>query len=231
MSDPPDKSGLIRRACDQCRSRKIRCDKETPCSNCKTGQRECSWTGQVPKAREVRQRVLISHQYERKIDHFESRLMGIEGMLRNLTTSFSRGEAPRLGSDPTNIDTSPSVAESSTTYEELSHKEDVDQIYEGNSSMNAHAAFAREFLEQAVTNTSLSRQLSPDIQSALVSLQQMVYTHGRKGVSPESRFIHQRPMPRGGFSQLPLPPIDAVLKLIREIKGRVLVLYNIVSKG
>ena len=157
--------------------------------------------------------------------------MGIEGMLRNLTTSFSRGEAPRLGSDPTNIDTSPSVAESSTTYEELSHKEDVDQTYEGNSSMNAHAAFAREFLEQAVTNTSLSRQLSPDIQSALVSLQQMVYTHGRKGVSPESRFIHQRPMPRGGFSQLPLPPIDAVLKLIREIKGRVLVLYNIVSKG
>lgn len=145
-------------------------------------------------------------------------------MLRNLTTSLNRGEVSGLASGSVEVcmpnNTSPSVAESSTAYEGPSPEQDVDQPYEGNSSMAAHAAFARDFLEQAVTNTSLNRQSNPDIQNALVSLQQMVYMHGRKGVSPESRFVHQRSMPRGGYGQLPLPPMDVVLRLLREIKSK-----------
>ncbi|KAI0401710.1 hypothetical protein F4802DRAFT_618745 [Xylaria palmicola] len=81
--------GLARRACDQCRLRKIRCDKETPCSNCRSARRSCSSTGAGQKPKEPRQRVLISSQYERKIDQIEDRLAGIEGLLQQLLSSRS----------------------------------------------------------------------------------------------------------------------------------------------
>ncbi|KAI1345603.1 fungal-specific transcription factor domain protein [Xylaria sp. FL0043] len=78
---------MSRRACDQCRLRKIRCDKETPCSNCRSAKRSCSSTGAGQKPKEPRQRVLISSQYERKIDQIEDRLAGIERLLQQLVSA------------------------------------------------------------------------------------------------------------------------------------------------
>ncbi|KAL3956921.1 hypothetical protein ACCO45_009767 [Purpureocillium lilacinum] len=54
--------GSGRRACDQCRLRKIRCDKDWPCSNCRTAKRSCTSTGAGQRPKEPRQRVLISSQ-------------------------------------------------------------------------------------------------------------------------------------------------------------------------
>ncbi|KAK6514978.1 hypothetical protein TWF506_007336 [Arthrobotrys conoides] len=227
MSEAPeaerlDGFGGLRRTCDQCRSRKVRCDRETPCSNCRITQRECSFTGALQKPRAVRQRVLISHQYESKIDSFEARLTGIEGMLRELTTSLKRGgtSTPRSESITQNyISPSCSAAEPNTICERSSIPEtgDNDEAFEGNSSLTAHTTFASEFLEQAVTKTS--RHLNPDMQNALASLQKMVRMQNRKGDPLESRLAHQQPMPKGGYGQLPLPPTDVILKLLRRVKA------------
>ncbi|KAK6500278.1 hypothetical protein TWF481_010623 [Arthrobotrys musiformis] len=230
MSETPERSdgsgGLRNRTCDQCRARKVRCDREAPCSNCRITQRECSFTGAGQRARAARQRVLISHQYENKIDGFEARLTGIEGMLRELTTSLKRGgtTTPRSDSVPHMHNyTTPKSAEPDTTCERASIPdivaEDNDQAFEGNSSLAAHTKFASEFLEQAVTNTSLDRQLSPDMKNTLASLQKMVRMQNRKGDPLESRLAHQKPMPKGGFSQLPLPPPDVILRLLRKVKA------------
>lgn len=143
-------------------------------------------------------------------------------MLRDLTTSFSRGDAsgPSSANAISRTFTSPSAAGSSTTYEEPSSEEENEQAFEGNSSMTAHTVFASEFLEQAVTSSSLDRKFSLDIRRALASLKRMVHMQNRKGPSHESRFTHQKPIPKGGLSQLPLPPTDIVLSLLREIKGQ-----------
>ncbi|OAP61648.1 hypothetical protein AYL99_03851 [Fonsecaea erecta] len=221
VAEDADHADVIRRACDQCRVRKIRCDKENPCSNCKTAKRDCVSSGLGQKPRQARQRVLISHQYERKIDQFESRLGGIEQMLRSLTTSLSRGDGSASGyaSSAIRTYTPPSIAESSsTTYDERSPSVDNDHTFEGNSSMTAHTAFASEFLEKAVTNTPLGHQFSPNIENALASLRQMVEMQQRKDISQESAFAHQKPVPKGGLSQLPLPPTDVVLRILREMK-------------
>ncbi|KAH8164700.1 hypothetical protein CIB48_g3538 [Xylaria polymorpha] len=69
--------------------RAIRCDKETPCSNCRSARRSCSSTGAGQKPKEPRQRVLISSQYERKIDQIEDRLAGIETLLQQLVSAQS----------------------------------------------------------------------------------------------------------------------------------------------
>ncbi|KIW29830.1 uncharacterized protein PV07_05617 [Cladophialophora immunda] len=141
-------------------------------------------------------------------------------MLRNLTTSLHQGEnaVSRYSSAAIRTYTPSSMAECSSSYEEGSLNGESEQTFEGNSSMTAHTVFASEFLEQAVTNTPLSRHLSPNIENALASLRQMVQMQHRKDNSQESTFAHQKPIPKGGLSQLPLPPTDVVVKLLREIK-------------
>ena len=84
--------------------------------------------------------------------------------------------------------------------------------------MTAHTTFASEFLEHAVTSPSFSQKLTPDMRSALASLRQMVQLQGRQTVSHENKLVHQKPAPRG-LSQLPLPPMELVVKLLRDIKG------------
>jgi hypothetical protein len=85
--------------------------------------------------------------------------------------------------------------------------------------MTAHTVFASNFLEQAVTSTPLGRQLSPDFQNALGSLQRIVHSQNKKSTPYDSKFAHRKPLPKGGFNQLPLPPTEIVLKLLREIKS------------
>lgn len=144
-------------------------------------------------------------------------------MLRELTASLKRGgtSTPRSESITQNyISPSCSAPEPNTGCERASipEVEDTDQAFEGNSSLAAHTTFASEFIEQAVTNTSLGRQLNPEMQNALASLQKMVRMQNRKGDPLESRLAHQQPMPKGGYSQLPLPPPDVILKLLRKVK-------------
>ncbi|KAH6894642.1 hypothetical protein B0T10DRAFT_258238 [Thelonectria olida] len=206
-----------RRACDQCRSRKIRCDKEKglPCSNCQAAQRDCSTTGLGQKPREVRQRVMISNQYERKIDHLAARLTGIEDKLGKITTYLSRSDV----SDPTPTQafSHPVATVSSNVFKPSPSDTSNDGAFEGSSSMKAQAMSVGEFLEQAVTSTPL-QQPSPDIQHALASLKQMVQMQDRKGISQEAMFAHQKTVPTGGINHLPMPPSDVVLKLLREIQ-------------
>ncbi|KAI5924544.1 hypothetical protein F4810DRAFT_719134 [Camillea tinctor] len=97
---PDSPPTTIRRACDQCRLRKIRCDKESPCSNCRSAKRSCSSTGAGQKPKEPRQRVLISSQYERKIDQIEERLASIERLLRNLNPFVAASASPGAVATP-----------------------------------------------------------------------------------------------------------------------------------
>lgn len=117
--------------------------------------------------------------------------------------------------------------------------------FEGNSSLTAHTVFASEFLEHAVERTSL-RDLDPSMAAALTSLKQIVGLSQRQqgtgggggggmGVGPQGRrgsagassggggsndvrFAHQRALPRGGFRELPMPPVQAVIPILREVK-------------
>ncbi|KAI0975884.1 hypothetical protein F4678DRAFT_285799 [Xylaria arbuscula] len=176
---------FIRRACDSCRLRKIRCDKESPCSNCRSARRSCSSTGAGQKPKESRQRVLISSQYERKIDQIEDRLAGIEKLLQQLVSSRPASSADTLTppNQPEQVygtrtlralasgtHRSPSTASSSQRDRGVSTSDkgaaDGDgastlfdpedaESFEGNSSLAAHTAFASEFLADEVRKTTL----------------------------------------------------------------------------
>ncbi|KAK3950539.1 hypothetical protein QBC32DRAFT_346312 [Pseudoneurospora amorphoporcata] len=227
----------LKRACDQCRLRKIRCDKESPCSNCRTANRSCSSSGVGQKPKEQRQRVLISAQYERKIDHFGTRLTGIEKMLRELMV-ISQSRTPSSESSShaagthNNNNASPGVSEPPVAIisdivgdpdrgeipldDDDDNDDEMDSAFEGNTSMAAQTVFASEFLENAVTRET---SLSPSMESALSSLRQIVSMQNRKRTNQDSRFPHAKPMPRGGMRELPMPPSPVVVGILRDIKN------------
>lgn len=120
--------------------------------------------------------------------------------------------------------------------------------FEGNSSLTAHTVFASEFLEHAVERTSLrdlnpSMAAALTSLKQIVGLSQKQQGSGgggtggaaaggqRRGSSGASnsgaggggssndvRFAHQRALPRGGFRELPMPPVQAVIPVLREVK-------------
>ncbi|KAI0839490.1 fungal-specific transcription factor domain-containing protein [Hypoxylon sp. FL0890] len=212
-----------RRACDQCRLRKIRCDKESPCSNCRSAKRSCSSTGAGQKPKEPRQRVLISSQYERKIDMIEERLGGIETLLRNLspisgsTSSTTETFIRRPSDKPTPLSVTSRDDNSSTVFD----PEDAGD-FEGNSSLAAHTVFASEFLEHAVQGTPLQQQGgSPKIDAALSSLRQIARMHEtRRTVSSfhDFRLPGLKQPCKINLRDLPLPPMALVAEKLREMK-------------
>ncbi|KAI2602767.1 fungal-specific transcription factor domain-containing protein [Hypoxylon sp. NC1633] len=224
-AEPPEAnpdSPSPRRACDQCRLRKIRCDKESPCSNCRSAKRSCSSTGAGQKLKEPRQRVLISSQYERKIDSIEERLGGIETLLRNLSPisattasipeTFTRPPADKL----TPLSVNSRDDESSTVFD----PEDATD-FEGNSSLAAHTAFASEFLENAVQATPLQQPGgSPKIEAALSTLRQIVSMQESRrtvSISREIRLPGQKQLSKVLLRDLPLPPMPLVADKLRQM--------------
>lgn len=102
-----------------------------------------------------------------------------------------------------------------------------DSPYAGTSSLAAHTAQASEFLEHAVERERWTQQqLSANMRSALSSLQQIVglkqqkKKSGRLGSRRDVRFPNQRPIPPGGLKELPMPPVQTVISLLREIKRK-----------
>jgi hypothetical protein len=94
---------------------------------------------------------------------------------------------------------------------------DAAPTFEGDSSLTAHTVFASEFLENTVTR-SLPPDLDPDMRSALSSLQQIASMQNRPSPS-EARFVNAKPLPKGGIRELPMPPAQVVVGMLREVKG------------
>ncbi|KAK2025159.1 fungal-specific transcription factor domain-containing protein [Colletotrichum zoysiae] len=211
----PEDQGL-RRACDQCRTRKIRCDKSSPCSNCRITQRACSSNGVGQKPKEQRHRVLISLQYEKKIDLIEERLSNIEELLRSLANnpqgvSNSSWDASRVRHATPSAST---VGDVSILTQDGA---DSDSAFEGELSLTAHTMFASDFIEDAVQRTSL-QDVPPNMHAALSSLRQIVTMQSKTSGTREFRFRTQQPPPPGGLTDLPMPPMNAVVALLKHMK-------------
>lgn len=152
---------------------------------------------------------------QRKIDLFEARLANIEGMLRELTVSVNHSS--RSPSAPVAEGVAASAGDGVDALYGAEQDDDADSAFEGDSSLAAQAAFASELLENAVTRT-LPHDLEPDMQSALSSLHQIVSMQNRPSAH-ESRFVNAKPLPKGGIRELPMPPAQAVIAVLRDLKG------------
>ncbi|CAH0014840.1 unnamed protein product [Clonostachys rhizophaga] len=234
-----------RRACDQCRLKKIRCDKDWPCSNCRMAKRSCTSTGAGQRPKETRQRYvsaffvhpptsspwpLTSPDFfassERKIDRIEGRLENIEAYLKHIASTQSQPATDpgsrSLAPTPITGSSIPTTASSGDI-----DSSDNESAFGGDSALTAQTAFASEFLENAVQRTSL-READPSIKAALATLGQLVEMQKQKSVSHGPRFPLQKPVPAGGVTKLPMPPIEVVVPLLKDAKNTPMSLFNFV---
>ncbi|CAI6230604.1 unnamed protein product [Periconia digitata] len=217
MGSPEDHDGgesvdgaRVQRACDACRSRKIRCDRGTPCSNCRSSRLTCVTTASAQKPQ--RQRVHISDAYEKKIDRIEDRLAGIEHVLEKLATRLS------------NVDISHDVLEpASQAKSRISSGRSASETnagtpapFEGETTLNRQSVFARELLEQAVGSTP-SMEQNADIKDALSSLQDMVTRQGHYTNAIPASFSQpyfNRSLADIDATKLEIPPWDVASEVL-----------------
>ncbi|GKT62190.1 fungal specific transcription factor domain-containing protein [Colletotrichum tofieldiae] len=76
--------------------------------------------------------------------------------------------------------------------------------------------FASDFIESAVQRTSL-QDVAPNMHAALSSLRQIVSMQSKTSTR-EFRFRTQQPLPPGGLTDLPMPPMNAVVALLKHMK-------------
>ncbi|KAK2593570.1 hypothetical protein QQS21_008745 [Conoideocrella luteorostrata] len=163
---------------------------------------------------------------ERKIDQIESRLGNIEILLKNIASPAApvqlQFDPGALGNTPQTGSSSIPTAGSQGDYD----SSDDESAYGGDSGLVAHTTFASEFLERAVKRTSL-REINPKMAAGLTNLSQLVEMQKRRSISHGPRFPLQRPVPPGGISKLPMPPMQAVVSLLKHAKAAPPTLFTI----
>ncbi|KAI9930802.1 hypothetical protein MW887_011560 [Aspergillus wentii] len=223
-SDDPDgvsstsPNTLMTRACDTCRIRKIRCNRQCPCEHCEQKNIECTYA--EIKVKEKRTRIHFTPFYERKIDHIERQLDGIIGILHDLKVSrpdTERPGLPRSTQTPSN--------ESHSTPGVSSHAPQGDSaagpLVEGDSSLTAHSAFANEFLQNFLSTDSV-HDCSLELRQTLDALAHTVATLKKQTTSSEIVGTHLPPTPRLRLQGCELPPIEKAVALIRLAKSQTL---------
>ncbi|KAF2010912.1 hypothetical protein BU24DRAFT_427102 [Aaosphaeria arxii CBS 175.79] len=198
------------RACEPCRTRKTRCDRAVPCLQCQRTRTECTYLANRP--REKRTRILLTPQYEKKIDQIDHRLEAMTQLLRDLKTQSSRVSNNR-GSrcDPSGTTCvlstnapSPSYSDSATT-----------PIVEGQSSLSAHSVFVNEFVQNFVT-TDLLGQPDPETRRTLDALSTIANDSNPSNILSEP--VAARVKLPSQAQRRDLPPIQKAVSLIRIAK-------------
>ncbi|KAI0383619.1 hypothetical protein F5Y04DRAFT_28965 [Hypomontagnella monticulosa] len=232
---------LTRRACESCRIRKIRCDKNSPCSNCQRAKIECRVTPRAPHQK--RARVLISSQYERKIDQLDQKLEQVIHMVERLgsqggspstsklTMPNSGGQAAQL-SDDDSVDSTQSVADDDLVPSHQSKPgsllpegslgatppQESRSLIQGESSLSAQSSFANKFLSSSI-GSDQGCTLGYELNEELTKLDQIVDLFKHALLSQELACRHALPTPPTRRNDYKLPPIEAAVAIIRKSQG------------
>ncbi|KAH7354529.1 hypothetical protein B0T11DRAFT_260914, partial [Plectosphaerella cucumerina] len=205
-------------ACSQCRQRKIACSRETPCSYCVRTGAECTYAPrQRPSVR--KQRMHLSAQYERRIENIEAQLEHITDLLGGISATLHDATQPSQ-----TVDTStpaPSRVSSHPTSTTQGTKGDAHTLFEGESSLAAHTAFANYLLESAV-----SRECSSN-DSGGVAMQEVLASMRDISVAPDRQpgahdmvypLVTGYVAPEISLDDHPMPPVELVMATIRMMK-------------
>ncbi|KAF7548399.1 hypothetical protein G7Z17_g7083 [Cylindrodendrum hubeiense] len=212
-------SSSIRRACDACRTRKIRCDRNSPCSHCIHAKIPCTHADTRPK--EKRTRILLSAQYERKIDLIDRRLEGVTRLLQEMKTSMPASSAhlAALSKDsPLDKTSQPSASSTSTPFGHAVQPASDSPVIEGESSLAAHSVFANEFLQNAVGTSSL-QDAGLEMRETLDSLHHIVNALKQQPAASELSYALAYKVPRPTLPGIKLPPIQKTVSVIRRCKN------------
>ncbi|KAL4925689.1 transcription factor domain-containing protein [Aspergillus undulatus] len=185
------------RACDNCRLRKIKCDKSAPCSSCTVLGIPCSAGRGAPAAAAGPQRVQ-NDDYEQKFQAIQEQLNTIQQTLQQISAS-NPSQSPSATPAPAPV---PTLAPFSPARQTV-------PPFEGQSSFHHETLVARDAALSAVV-AARGGELNDQVSSALSSLKDSLNrdsTPGPAGPSSEAR------------AREPLLPVDLVVAVVKKVKA------------
>ncbi|KAL9567519.1 hypothetical protein ACKAV7_008283 [Fusarium commune] len=168
------------------------------------------------KPKERRQRVFISEIYEKKIDDIAQKLA-------ELGNALGAGQNPTQDAIPaataSKITTQPPQTTSPSPSKGVGGELLTPRLeHQGESSLSAQAAFAHEFLEDAIINKPNGIDIAAEMSSVLQSLRKAL---GRDSKQQELDYLypHARALESGlTLRNLPMPPVDKAFICLRMAK-------------
>ncbi|KAM0811811.1 putative Transcription factor domain-containing protein [Seiridium cardinale] len=166
---------------------------------------------------------------ERKIDSIEERLGRLEEVLQEIASSQQRLEAHSLAQNP-------SIASQNAAGQTWARPnssasqigDDGDELLpSSDSTMTADVTLARDILRQNV-DFNLRQSAHLPMHAALASLQQLVGPQSEKWNSTEPTHSHEQPTCHGPLRGRPLPPLDIVVNLLRELKDKPFMTFTLI---
>ncbi|KAH6952439.1 hypothetical protein BKA56DRAFT_505171 [Ilyonectria sp. MPI-CAGE-AT-0026] len=163
---------------------------------------------------------------ELKIDQIGLRLSNIEGILRDISqrsASAPSSSSPLQHTTPQQLlaigDLAvgiPSTIAASAVDDQDS--ENDESAFGHDSVIVDQATGASEDLEHAISSITIDNA-NPELRDALFDLRLLVELQHRQSVSSRPRFPLQQRLPAGGLGQLPLPPVNVVVGLLKYVQG------------
>ncbi|KAL4955786.1 fungal-specific transcription factor domain-containing protein [Aspergillus filifer] len=196
------------RACDNCRLRKIKCDKNAPCSSCTVLGISCSAGGSTPATAAAAgtglgQQRVQSTEYEAKFTTIQFQLNSIQEVLHQLST----GRAT-----PASTPTPAPTAASAPGPAESTARQTVPP-FEGQSSFHHETLVARDAALSAVVKARVGGgQLDDQVSSALSSLKSSLDRDAPGHGQGSDGLIEAR-------AREALLPIDLVVAVVRKVKA------------
>ncbi|KAI0465702.1 hypothetical protein F4859DRAFT_500011 [Xylaria cf. heliscus] len=231
-------SRVIRRACVYCRIRKIRCDNNSPCSNCQRAKTECRVAPRVPQQK--RSRVLISSQYEKKIDQLDQRLEKVAHLVERLgdvspslpehiipqsrglslesSTVLSLNSTQTTPEANVNLRNQPDKSKLPLPKDITASGREPRSVMHGESSLTAQSSFANNFLIKSI-ESDRECGLGTGLNEELSKLRQIVDAFKRTPLSQELTYRHAMPTPPSRRDDYKLPPIETAVAIIQSTQG------------
>ncbi|TIA06065.1 hypothetical protein D6C81_10082 [Aureobasidium pullulans] len=200
MSGSEAPRSFLQKACENCRLRKIKCDKQIPCASCQTLGITCQ--AAAARAAEHRPRIVVTSQYERQIALIQERLQGIESSLKQLS-QHSAASTPRPASYKAEVVNGSTQSDKSIS------------IYEGESSFGNQTIQAGQLAD--VTATAVVGTASNELSSALSLLKDSLKRHEALSRTHETHLSTRVKLDL--MSQDELPPAPLVIALINRAKA------------
>ncbi|KAL6915285.1 hypothetical protein FSST1_006780 [Fusarium sambucinum] len=235
----PPKVDASLKACDSCRKRKIRCSRETPCSNRKRAGRPCVISPRVTRAKQRQNTTPLS--YKGKFNSIDERINRLHQALETLISEEAKSR-PSLSSASVEVvgPTSPSpflrqkencpfnrhdlpinkdehftqILPVDTMVYEQKRKHDKNEPVEGLSSFSAHSNNAIDFLHK-VADTAWGDSGRTEIEELLSSMHTIVDAVKFRRQSTQSLFPYSNPVTAQRTSP-ELPPIQVAVAVIRK---------------